>query len=155
MHNGGAASNPPHHQQDPEVPLNLVLVEDHAQFREQLRTELEMIEGVRVIHAESTAPAAMRWLAEHAHDWDMLVVDLFLAHGHGFQVLAATKDRLPRQQAMLLTNYTRDPVREQARNFGADAVFDKAFELAQFLEHVEGCGKAKGQEVREGVALAA
>jgi CheY-like chemotaxis protein len=85
----------------------------------------------------------------------MLVVDLFLARGHGFQVLAAAKERLTRQQAVLLTNYTRDPVREQARKFGADAVFDKAFELAQFLAHVEGCGKAKAEEARQGVALTA
>jgi len=78
----------------------------------------------------------------------MLVVDLFLAHGHGFQVLAATKDRSPRQQAMLLTNYTRDPVRDQARNFGADAVFDKAFEWGEFLEYVERCGMAKAAQAR-------
>jgi DNA-binding NarL/FixJ family response regulator len=131
------------------VPLNLVLIEDHAEFREQLRDRLETIAGVRVIHTESTAAAATQWLAQHAHEWDVLVVDLFLATGHGFQVLAAVKDRVARQQAVLLTNYTRDPVREQARKFGADAVFDKAFELAEFVAHVEGCGRAKAQGVRE------
>ena len=131
------------------MPLNLVLIEDHADFREQLRDRLETIADVRVVHAESTAPAAAQWLAEHAHDWDVLVVDLFLAHGHGFQVLNAAKERLPRQQAVLLTNYTRDPVREQARKFGADAVFDKSFELEQFLAHVEGCCKAVREAQRQ------
>jgi len=132
------------------VPLNLVLIEDHADFREQLRDRLEAIADVRVVHTESTAPAAAQWLAQHAHDWDVLIVDLFLAHGHGFQVLTAAKERLPRQQALLLTNYTRDPVREQARKFGADAVFDKSFELEQFLAHVEGCCKAMREDARAG-----
>jgi len=131
------------------VPLNLVLIEDHAEFREQLRNRLQMIENVRVIHTESTAQAAAQWLAEHPHEWDVVVVDLFLARGHGFQVLTAAKDRTAPQQALLLTSYTRDPVREQARKFGADAVFDKSFELALFLAHVEGCSKAKSDEVRE------
>jgi two-component system OmpR family response regulator len=136
--------------QDPPLPLNIVLIEDHAEFREQLCNRLQIIDDVRVVHTEATALAARQWLAEHPHEWDVLVVDLFLASGHGFQVLAAAKDRLARQQAVLLTSYTRDPVREQARKFGADAVFDKAFELSQFLAHVEGCCKAKDREVREG-----
>jgi DNA-binding NarL/FixJ family response regulator len=124
------------------VPLNLVLIEDHAEFREQLRARLQAIEDVRVVHAEATAAAAIDWLARHPAEWDLLVVDLFLAHGHGFQVLSAVKDRLPRQKVLLLTSYTRDPVREQARKFGADAVFDKLFELAGFLSHVEACSSA-------------
>ena len=137
------------------MPLNIVLIEDHAEFREQLCHRLETIGNVRVVHTDTTAASARQWLSQHPHDWDMLVVDLFLAHGHGFQVLAAAQERLTRQQAVLLTNYTRDPVREQARKFGADAVFDKAFELARFLEHVEGCGKAKAEEVREPAAAVA
>lgn len=126
------------------MPLHLVLIEDHAEFREQLRNRLQAIEDVRVIHAESTAGAAIEWLQRHPHEWDVLVVDLFLAKGHGFQVLSAVKDRLPRQKTLLLTSYTRDPVRAQARSFGADAVFDKVFELPAFLSYVQArSGKAQ------------
>jgi DNA-binding NarL/FixJ family response regulator len=129
------------------VPLNLVLIEDHAEFREQLRSRLQAIDGVHVIHAESTAAAAIEWLGGHPQEWNLLVVDLFLAKGHGFQVLSAAKNRTPGQKTLLLTSYTRDPVREQARHFGADAVFDKLFELADFLSYIERCSSEAAQAV--------
>ena len=126
--------------------LNVVIIEDHPEFREQLRNRLQMIDHVHVVHAEATAPAATQWLARNPQAWDVLVVDLFLASGHGFQVLNAVRQRSGRQQAVLLTSYTRDPVREQARKFEADAVFDKSFELAQFIAYVEGCCRAKATD---------
>ena len=71
------------------------------------------------------ADALAEWLSEHRDGWALAVIDLVLADGHGFDVLRHCQDRAPHQRAVLLTNYTRDPVRENARRAGADAVFDK------------------------------
>ena len=117
--------------------MNLVLIEDHPVFREQLRDRLQEFAGIHVVHTEATAQAALHWLNEHPQQWDLLVLDVFLAQGHGFQVLRALRGRLPQQQVVLLTNYTRDPVREQARKLGANAVFDKLFELEAFFAYVQ------------------
>jgi len=38
------------------------------------------------------------------------VIDLFLQDGHGFDVLRACSDVDPGKPAVVLTNYTRDPV---------------------------------------------
>ena len=46
-------------------------------------------------------------------------------------------DQEPGQRAVVLSNYTRDPVREHARLAGADAVFDKSFELEALVAYCE------------------
>ena len=105
--------------------LDVVLVEDHPGYREQLRQLFEGLEGVRVVHTADRAQGILGWLADHPRDWDLLVLDIFLAEGHGYQVLRACRDRQAHQRAVLLTSYTREPAASQAITLGADAVFDK------------------------------
>ena len=40
------------------------------------------------------------------------------------------------QKAVVLSNYTRDPVRQYAREAGADAVFDKSFDMEALVQYV-------------------
>jgi DNA-binding NarL/FixJ family response regulator len=124
---------------DQGAPLRVVLVEDHAGFRDQLCERLEALDGVRVVHVEDTAEAAVQWLGEHPAHWDLLVLDIFLADGHGFSVLRACQDRQGHQRAVFLTSYTREPARSQALALGADAVFDKVFGLDGFMRFACQC----------------
>ncbi|MDB5899653.1 MAG: response regulator [Ramlibacter sp.] len=118
--------------------MRVFLVEDNPRMRAHLHEELASIHGVRVVHAASTAAEAEHWLAANPQAWDLAVIDLFLASGHGFQVLHACRQRTAQQRAVVLSNYTRDPVREHARLAGADAVFDKAFEMEGLLDYCRG-----------------
>ena len=121
--------------------LRVVLVEDHPEFREQLRHMLEACAGVRVVHAAGNAEAAVRWLDAHPHHWDLLVLDIFLDQGHGFHVLRACRARAQHQRAVFLTSYTREPARSQALALGADAVFDKSLQLGAFLRFARECSR--------------
>ena len=105
--------------------LDVVLVEDHAGYREQLRLLFEGIDGVRVVHTADRVQGILGWLADNPRGWDLLVLDIFLAEGHGYQVLRACRERQAHQRAVLLTSYTREPAASQAITLGADAVFDK------------------------------
>ncbi len=49
---------------------------------------------------------------------------------------AAATQRKPNQKAVVLTNYTRDPVRQYAREAGADAVFDKSFDMEALVQYL-------------------
>lgn len=120
-------------------PLRVVLVEDHAGFRDQLRDKLEVLDGVHVVHMEDNAQAAARWLDEHPGHWDLLVLDIFLADGHGFSVLRTCRRRQGHQRAVFLTSYTREPARSQALALGADAVFDKLSGLEGFMRFAGQC----------------
>lgn len=124
--------------------MRIFLVEDNAVAQAQVREALSGIPGLQFVHVARTSDEACSWLAEHEEDWDLALIDLFLASGHGFEVLRQCRDRQPRQRAVVLSNYTRDPVREHARNAGADAVFDKSFELESL---VSWCEQVAGETV--------
>lgn len=115
--------------------LRVVLVEDHAGYREQLRELIHALDRVTVIHTADNEQDAVQWLAGHADSWDVLVLDIFLPDGHGFKVLRACSDRAAHQRAVFLTSYTRPPAQDQALTLGADAVFGKT-EVAQFLSYL-------------------
>lgn len=113
--------------------MRIFLVEDNALSREILEQWLTLVPGAQVVHVAATSGAAVDWLGRNADGWDLAVIDLFLADGHGFDVLRRCRGRAAQQRAVMLTNYTRDPVRESARREGADAVFDKGGEMKEFI----------------------
>jgi DNA-binding NarL/FixJ family response regulator len=118
--------------------MRIFLVEDNPGMRAHLQEELAVLPGVSIVHVATTAVEARQWLASNAQAWDLVVIDLFLASGHGFQVLDGCRQRAAEQRAVVLSNYTRDPVREHARLAGADAVFDKSFEIEALLDYCRG-----------------
>ena len=113
--------------------MRVLLIEDNAIAQDLLRQWFALVPGARVVHVATTSSAATDWLARHQDGWDLAVIDLFLADGHGFDVLRHCRGRAAHQRAVLLTNYTRDPVRENALRAGADAVFDKTFDMKSFI----------------------
>lgn len=122
--------------------MKVFLVEDNALIQDQLREILETVPGAEVVQVAVSAQQAAEWLAAHPDDWDLALVDLFLAKGHGFEVLRLCRDRKPHQRAVVLSNYTRDPVRAHAAQAGADAVFDKTFEMDALVAYCEGLGRS-------------
>lgn len=113
--------------------MRILLVEDNAVAQDLLRQWFSLVPSARIVHVAPSSAEAERWLQDHPEAWDLAVIDLFLRDGHGFEVLRACRGRSPQQRAILLTNYTRDPVRENARRAGADAVFDKAFDMKALI----------------------
>lgn len=122
--------------------VNVFLVEDNAVLQEQLRQILEAIPGTQVVQMAVSAQQAREWLAQHPDGWDLALVDLFLAKGHGFEVLRYCRDRKPHQRAVVLSNYTRDPVRAHAAQAGADAVFDKTFDMDALVAYCQDLRRA-------------
>jgi two-component system OmpR family response regulator len=112
-----------------------LLVEDNPVIQKGLREALALIEGVEITHAATTQAQATQWLDENRAGWDLAVIDIFLREGHGFEVLRKCAGRGEDRRAVVLTNYTREPVRSSAAALGADAVFDKSFELDAFIEY--------------------
>nr|WP_283254160.1 response regulator transcription factor [Ramlibacter paludis] len=117
-----------------------MLVEDNARMADEFRRMLESMERTEVVAVARTQQEALAWLRLHPDGWDLALVDLFLQQGHGFEVLRHCRKLRRDQRAVVVTNYTRDPVREHARQAGADAVFDKSFELDALVDYcVEFC----------------
>lgn len=111
----------------------LLLVEDNPVIRAELMEALGAL--FEVVAALETAEDALQWLRAHPQAWDVAVIDIFLRRGHGYQVLRECARRKPWQAAVVLSNYTREPARSSALQQGADAVFDKSFEMEAFLAY--------------------
>lgn len=82
---------------------------------------------------DSVSAAPIAWLREHASQWDLAVVDMFLSEGSGLGVLRECRARRPDQLVVVLTNYATDEMRRRCLAAGADTVFDKSTELEAFL----------------------
>ncbi|MBB1600790.1 response regulator [Variovorax sp. UMC13] len=105
--------------------MKVLLVEDDHLLAAQLGQVIRAMEGAELVHAAVNDRDACDWIAAHPDGWDLALVDVFLAAGHGFKVLRQCADRSPRQRVVLMSSYTREPMRQRALEAGADAFFDK------------------------------
>lgn len=111
----------------------LLLIEDNALIQAELVAALQ--DRFDIVGVIATAREAVAWLQSNPDGWELAVVDLFLKSGNGFQVLRHCADARPGQTVVVLSNYTREPARSSALERGADAVFDKSFEMQEFLAY--------------------
>jgi len=114
--------------------MKVLLVEDNAAQRELLSQILRPLAGVEIAAIAATQHEAVAWLRDHPDDWDLALIDLFLAQGNGFAVLRECAGRAPTQKVVLMSNYADEPVRERAVAAGADAFFEKGAETSALLD---------------------
>lgn len=108
-------------------PVSVFLVEDSALIRERLERLLGGVSGARTIgHAESADEAIRGILAAHP---DVVVLDLQLAQGTGFDVLRAIRDAAPETEVYMLSSFPTEPYRRLAERLGARKFFDKSTEF--------------------------
>lgn len=113
--------------------MRIFVVEDNQAHRELLEQMLAPFAEGHALVCASTQHEAIHWLKTHPSDWDLAVVDLFLAQGHGFAVLKQCAGRAASQKVVFMSNYTDEPVRERAMAEGADLFVEKGTEVAQLL----------------------
>jgi DNA-binding NarL/FixJ family response regulator len=117
--------------------INTFLVEDQADIRDTLIQAMEEIAPCRFVgHADSES-AARQWLHAHTHDndWQLAIVDLFLADGSGFGVLRDLQQRRQGQKVVVLTSYSHENIMSKCLDLGADEVFDKSGDIEKLVEY--------------------
>lgn len=116
------------------MPFITILVEDNTTISETLVPALEELANARVVAVATTAQDARRAIDHWGSQWQLMVVDLFLAAGSGLEVLQAVRQRGPGQHVFVLSNYATADMRRRCLGLGADGVFDKSTELDAFFE---------------------
>jgi len=123
----------------PEVPrpLRVYLVEDSEVLRRLLVPAIEVGGGAEVIGSCDNAPGAIADLSTLQPN--VIVIDIALASGNGFDVLTALQDHnlVPDAVKVVLTNYPTREYRERSERLGADRFFDKS-ETWQALTFIRG-----------------
>lgn len=114
--------------------LAVFIVEDEPTIQDSLKVVLEGYLRAQVVGTAPSEAEAVAWLAANPGAWQLLVVDLLLKQGSGLGVLTA----LPalggkRGMVVALTNAASAGNRAECLRLGADAVFDKAAEVNEFL----------------------
>jgi len=117
------------------VELRTYIVEDNATIRENLIGTLEELASIRALGWADNEADARRWLAAHADDWDLAIIDLFLRGGSGLGVLESVRTRQRGQRVVVLSNYATTDMRKRCAELGADAVFDKSNEIDALIDY--------------------
>lgn len=125
------------------MPLLTFLVEDDPVIRQNLMAAMAEVADARFVGTAASEAEAVAWLARHAGQWNLAVVDLFLKDGSGFGVIGSLPPCRKRERIVVLTNSATAENRARAMEYGADAVFDKSLELDAFFDY---CNRAAASE---------
>jgi DNA-binding NarL/FixJ family response regulator len=112
--------------------VKVFLVEDAPLLRERLEALIAAIAGASVVgHASGAREAVAGILAARP---DVVVLDIHLAEGNGFDVMRALRAAQFAPEIHVLTNYPLDGYRAAALRLGARGFFDKSSEIPQLRE---------------------
>lgn len=107
--------------------MKVFLVEDSPLLRERLARQLAAIPGIEVAGHADTTQAALEGIRATAPD--IVVCDIQLEEGSGFDVLRELQKTAPQIAVYVLTNFASDSYRRAAERHGARGFFDKSTEF--------------------------
>lgn len=103
--------------------MDIFLVENSAIIVKRLCETLGALPGAIVLgHAAGAVEAIREILKRRPH---VVLLDLELDQGSGFDVLAAVRAEAPEVEIYMLSNFVSPPVRELAAQAGASGFYDK------------------------------
>ena len=123
-------------------PLRVYLVENSLIMFGLLRDLVEST-GAEVVGHSIGAAEAIDEIGKTAPD--VIVVDIALTEGNGFDVLKAMLDRESRPLMFVLSNHATSPYRDRASLLGADGYFAKDQDMTALLTSVAALADARGR----------
>jgi len=113
---------------------DIYLVEDSGVVRQRLEALLADVPQTRVVGHASGAPEAICDIL--ATMPDIVLCDLNLRQGTGFDVLRALSAKAPEIECYVLSNFVAEPYRRLAAELGARDLFDKSTEFERVRDLV-------------------
>jgi len=113
-------------------PLQVYIVDDSPIIQRLLGSAIAAA-GAELDGASDDAQAAIADLS--ARQPDLILIDISLASGSGFDVLKVLQEHslVPEAIKVVLTNHANDEYRKLSLRLGADRFFDKSSETSQAL----------------------
>ena len=108
--------------------MRVFIVEDSGMLRERLEKMLSAIPGAETVGHAPSARAAIAGI--EAARPDVVVLDIQLEDGTGFDVMRAVRATAPQVRFYVLTNFAHEGYRRMAEKLGARGFFDKSREFA-------------------------
>jgi DNA-binding NarL/FixJ family response regulator len=114
--------------------MKTVIVEDSQVIQDWLASELQAVPGVTVVGFAAGEDEALA-LIEREHP-ELVLLDLSLTPGHGFNVLKSLRAAGQHCKVLILTNQDVDAIGPLAASLGADGVFDKGRDFTPVIARI-------------------
>ncbi len=111
--------------------MRVVLAENMAALGERLRVRMSELPGVEVLALTVSVEQTLRAIAEHSPD--LVVLDLRLNDGSGFDVMRRAQQQQLHPAFMMLTLFPAEATRRYFHALGGEFFFDKAKQLEEAL----------------------
>src|SRR5690348_7937013 len=130
-------------------PLQVYVVESSSIIRHLLASTVEAAGGQMIGYSAEAGRAIDDLSVLKA---DLIIVDLSLKSGSGFDVLEALQSRQLRRSTIriVLTNHVSERFRTLAFGLGANGFFDKASQTSEVLALIHALAKEKGAKISAG-----
>jgi DNA-binding NarL/FixJ family response regulator len=112
------------------------LVDDSPLVRKRIAQMVEALPQLRVVGEAAGVPEAISGIL--AAKPDLVLLDLSLENGSGFDVLSAVHRREPGIAFYMLSNFASEPYRRHAERLGARGFFDKFTDLERLRSTLMG-----------------
>jgi DNA-binding NarL/FixJ family response regulator len=112
----------------------IYLVEDSLPVLARLRELVTTTPGTELVGEAGSASEAIEGILQARPD--MVLMDLNLSDGSGFDVLRSLQPRLPEIEFFMLSNFAAFPYRQLAERLGAKDYFDKTKDFDRVRELV-------------------
>lgn len=116
-------------------PIHILVVEDHDDGREFLRRLLEA-DGHTVDAVSSCAAARERLASAASSSYHLMLTDVGLPDGSGWDLVAFARKRLPSLRVGVITGW--EPMVSTTEAVGAEFVLRKPLRAAELLSHIAG-----------------
>ena len=114
--------------------IKLLIVDDQERVRRDLRTALQLMQGLEVIGEAADGFEAVRKAEDLGPD--VVLMDLKMPGMDGFEATRQIKARRLARGVVALTIYGDDAAREQAARVGVDAFVEKGTPIQALAETI-------------------
>jgi DNA-binding NarL/FixJ family response regulator len=123
-------------EEEPEGPVHVLLVEDHAAIREALASTFEG-EGFEVVGQAESMAQARGIMRETEYPIDVAIIDLGLPDGYGGDLIKELSEIHPQAQGLVLSASLDRTNLARAVELGAAGVLSKTAHLEEVVDGVK------------------
>ena len=110
----------------------LLIIDDSSVVRENIAHMISTIPDIELAGQAGTVAESLVALKKLAPD--IIILDLELPDGNGFEILNVAKKFFPQTKVIVLTNYPFAQHRTRALAAGAEYFFDKSLEFERLID---------------------
>jgi len=114
------------------TPLTIFFVEDSLPVLDRYRDMIKEIDGLELLGAADNETDALTGINQNSPR--LVVLDLNLKDGNGFEVLRKLKLSTPDVMVAVVTNFSHPQIKSRCLTLGADYFFDKTSGNKGFVE---------------------